>query len=724
MFLPFFAKAQEASTITCGSTSCISSGSANIQEKANYTAIDLGFPTAPFSVVSDNVSPTVRDVRMSLNNGGYPGNNLTINLSSSVSGRSSGNVMVFADNIDAFNISLNGYSGKAGKDASELCATKVLGGQYGEATKSRFLARRAGANPPAADRCTAQDLSDIATNSFSCNDPTYKALDPQGEPAFNSPVTRVRQVSLCTAVIPQKQCYQKTYDLTCRYTVGIKLPSGAPGPNTIYGPSDRSNSVAYAIKEDTTFVQFNSWLNNRICECKQGDCSVPGINSENPGHSYNYFKRDGAVAPLNYTYTRRISQEEFDKRLAQYNSIDGVCQSFTNNTGLDPELQEIKTNKYSAQISQQGNDHVWRGTLKGWACPSSHFLTYHTTGADGNLSWIATGFDQPVETSPGLTESKLALVDGGEFLIRADSNGASRQTNPNGWKFDVMPAFAQCNDHFTEVGKVENNIGKSVYDPDTYSEKSFYCKDPTSDVNCSLNKPYCDDPSSPENCNQVNACEKVNRKLCVNVLDRSNCTQPPFCDDPLNPENCSPEPFAKSCNDNDFYSHCDSDPNNLASYVMTGSEADPDKTNLETLNCTPSTCPVQHKSVESTGFIDTLTPTNGENGTFQGRGLVFVYDIRSVNASALPGQAGRGGRIDLSNATEIRYCSSVRDAISDPTGTFQDTPEVVFKKVFWKPFDIKQGGQPGEYPSYSTKEVEIFKKLDPAVRYLLKKELM
>lgn len=731
--LLLFNQIVSAQSIVCGQSSCVPNNlSAIVQEKATHSAIDLGFNSGDITVLSGTGTST-REVRLSMSNGEFPGKNLNIDLSSNSVNKSSGDIIVFADNINLLNVKLNGYNGSKGLDGSEICATRVVSGLYGNDIKQRFLQRRAGSNL-SMTKCVADDITDIQANTFSCADASYVSLD-RNDPKIN--LTRVRKISKCQSVLPQNVCLQKSYQISCNYRLqltqkviegsvqGSALSNyGANGDKVFFDDLMDRLKYSYQIScsQNETCPSFPLCY-NRATVTKNGSTVLDNYYTHYESDmwtSYNSFKTNSSSF-FNLSKVYQRNQAEFDQ--LNNDSIQSgvdVCQKLIEN---DPAYSHL-LNSYTVTLTNQGKIANDRDSCR-YDDQNMRRKVYNDSS---QVKWVSTTTPQITETSPGLDSTGLRLSGGSAFLALFTNpldNNAMQQDNLSNWKLQLMPAhFPSCNQSFTKIGTETTNVIKSLFDPNLFNSNSAYCLNVNDPTNCSA-PPHCDNPADSTNCRKVSICEQINKKYCLDPNNPTNCSSPPFCDDPTSSTNCSTSALSKSCDPADpTNSFCDKDPNNLGSYQYIGAEPDPSKL-TESADCRVSNCNAQYRVVESSQSLDTIQPTNGENGTSQGRGLFFVYDIKTIQQSqANAGQAGDGGRNDIQIPTETRYCAIKRDFTTDPNTKYENDPEVIFKKINWKSLDIQSGGTPGTYPNYSDKSIEIFKKIDPGVRYLLKKELL
>ncbi len=123
--------------------------------------------------------------------------------------------------------------------------------------------------------------------------------------------------------------------------------------------------------------------------------------------------------------------------------------------------------------------------------------------------------------------------------------------------------------------------------------------------------------------------------------------------------------------------------------------------------------------------FDTITLGNGEPGTRNGAGKVFVTKLDNVTIQSIPGLGGVGGQNDLASVEpEKRYCAKVQDATTiDATTESSKTPYASVHVYDWIPFTIGAGGANGTDAPQGNR-VEVYKGLSPSALYRLKNEYM
>ena len=165
------------------------------------------------------------------------------------------------------------------------------------------------------------------------------------------------------------------------------------------------------------------------------------------------------------------------------------------------------------------------------------------------------------------------------------------------------------------------------------------------------------------------------------------------------------------------------DPNNVIPWNTAGLEQKAEF-GTETILCSPNECNASTIARDIDINFDSIDPTAGANGTSQGAGTLLVYDINNLSSSASPGNAGIGGKNDLPSLEETKFCVKVDDVETKGIqSTFAKDPVVNFNIYKWQGLNINRGEPGGGNPDLSDKKINIYKKIDGSVRYLIKQEL-
>lgn len=705
--------------IYCSQNSCIpapgSTYSSSIQEKATYSAFDMGFNGEDLSV---KVIPNqwAKDLHLHLFNGEFDSaSNITVDLSSSVKEKDAANFVLIGDNFNQLNVKLNGYSGKSGKDASQICAENFASLKYGNDAYVKFLQNRANpSNFLTSDRCGGLDVSDLNTSQFSCQDPSYSDVSS----TRSIDVTRVRKVSKCLSIIPQPICVQPAYKVTCNYDLWIKNFASRQGSGENYmnmvPDSDWYNSQNSFNTQYTRDIfpyanggnpdLNNSWKNSILAYKQRIDDGTDGVffwdmanylisTTNNQYHdgcsssgfwtAYNYYTAN-YFDPLrpnftsftrsnpNIPYHMTFSQNSGSSQAVQIKNEDFyVNQSELNDINSSPDgllnFCNARSDKLPSSLASRISEvSARRAALESGLDSSANVYFFrnnlHAYGGDGcNGRIFQTSRSRSDLTYRARSTSVPAISSPGldstglrlanSTPLAPTANAPYRFTNPVGWKMEIMKGFA----------------------PSCNSEYNQISIESTNIVK------YND---SIGNCIGIQSCDISNTGI-----------------------------------------GCTIDPDNLGTYNYIGLDPDP-LNRTENLTCSLTGCPVENSLREENRQLDQLTPTQGENGTSQGSGLIFIYDARNITLQSSVGQAGDGGKNDLPSPVNEKICVNKRDQTTDPNSNYKNDPVVTFKRINWKTFGVDGGAIPGTVPPFNGKKIDVFKKIDPAVLYLLKKELL
>lgn len=161
----------------------------------------------------------------------------------------------------------------------------------------------------------------------------------------------------------------------------------------------------------------------------------------------------------------------------------------------------------------------------------------------------------------------------------------------------------------------------------------------------------------------------------------------------------------------------------IVSWQFIGFERKPEF-GTELIQCTLGNCLVETSVRDLSRNLIEINPGSGTNGTQQGQGTLFVYDVEEVNMLAENGKGGRIGEDDLFGLSGQRICAKIKDAETEGLESlFAENPSVEFRRYNWKPLKVKENGNFGITPANNGKKINILKKMDSSSRYLLRHEL-
>lgn len=333
--------------VTCDGNACVGNFSAqSVNDRSTYTAIEVGPNLDNISVaVTQNVEP--RSLRISVENGGVP-RNLLINLSSTRPTANAGNAMVVGDIFSNLQIKLDGYSGKKGKDASQICAENIKAAQYGIDAKNFFEQRRAADPSLNPNRCDRIDLTYLQTYAFSCTDPSYGGALYQEVPGPNPlvEVNRMRSKARCTGILVQDLCVKIKRRITCNWQGYVTSCSKYGCTNSDSGgivariatafEEERMNALVAQLGA-SSFCQSYIGMpsGNYYLKTWTSSRTEPGVNAQYqllPGSNWEVY-RTQAYGQCN-TYWARVRTESVAKMA--YDEFGTSCSSTNISIPEDP----------------------------------------------------------------------------------------------------------------------------------------------------------------------------------------------------------------------------------------------------------------------------------------------------------------------------------------------------------------------------------------------------
>lgn len=161
----------------------------------------------------------------------------------------------------------------------------------------------------------------------------------------------------------------------------------------------------------------------------------------------------------------------------------------------------------------------------------------------------------------------------------------------------------------------------------------------------------------------------------------------------------------------------------IISWQFVGFERKPEF-GTELIQCRLGDCLIDSSIRDLSRKLIDINPGSGTNGTQQGQGVVFVYDIENTTAISENGKGGIIGERDLGELSEERLCVKIKDARTEgEESLFAIDPSVEFRRYNWKPLKVIENGNFGITPPNNGKKVNILRKMDSSSRYFLKEEL-
>ena len=659
---------------------------------SNYSTIDVGAAGGNITV-STQSQQSPQSLRMNVVNGVFPdlpatpGYNLTVDLSSHSKNADAGNAVVIGDNFANLNIKLNGYSGKAGKDASTICADNIKSNLYGPDSLSFFNNFRLNNPGTSSSKCSFDDLNFLQANKFKCDSGFVEDITTNSVYSVN--VQRIPKVNRCQTNLNYDVCVRKNVLLSC----GWKIYNGSSSITGALAIGSNLITNAYSIKGNTTNGGNTITTVSNVVGVSVGQTII------------------GSGIPPNATVTAVNGSSLSIYPLTA--SIDAINSSFFVGVSIG---QEIFSPSFPA------------GTT--------------ITAIDTTLNQITTSQASKVDNSALTVSSSPLNVDPATTVSSSSptyfSTSISRKIPENEYTYfrNLMSDADICNLHVAqEISDPSYSTPLSVVNPiysnaNSYAGCSGNCSWKVSTISSSLTTPglngnepaagsdwgfakmlpgdHCDTGTNPAtgfyttyktvNVNYV-AYDRTNTACAINdLVTYSNSL-------PIN-----------------NYPAQDFDPNKVAVWFYTGSAQEPDF-GSEATQCDLGNCPVSSVVSDLNQTLDTITPQDGENGSKQGNGLILIYDAATISTESNIGVAGAGGKNDIINQSSLRVCSKQRDAATDGLNSdYARNPIVSFNRYNWSAIKTTASGNPGQQPVNIGATVTVWKKLDSSVRAFLQNE--
>lgn len=592
--------------IICGAGNCTNDFAGPVINKATYSAIDIGNNTENVNVsVPAGVEP--RNVRLNIKNGTMAGRNLNINLTTNTATYNAGSTLVIGDVFNTLNVNLDGFSGLSGKDSSQICAERILSGNYGQPIKDAYELRRT-QNPSLNPlRCDNVDLNNLQSLNFSC-DANFNELTGTVKSVS---VSRIKNKAICQAISNREVCLRRKYAVeSCSYR-RYYTSKQYSGYRTIYSGDNFTAAISGRLEGFEEDVPLST---------------ITGGLSGSAGATYaclNHYDKVAAMQP----YLRMNCSQQDDLPNSVWTWFQWNCSTAT--PGTDPI--RVYPGLTSSANGAFGISMPWVSNSSGYyAITRSGTGSYSNITSAGSLNiWTPTANSGSVGyTSPGFDYSNNTLLPGSE------------------WEAYVTGIWEKC---------LGDEPGQKKY----------------------------------------TKVSDISQILSINE-DSTTCQNINYPDDP----------------------------NNRLVWGFSGFSQDP-SFGLESYTCTEDDCLTNINVSETDKILDVINPTNGEGASAQGNGLAIIYDAYNVIASANKGTHGAAGKIDLFPNHQDRVCARVQDATSEGMDSeFARNPSIVYNKFRWKPLNITASATAGHPANTVNHKIEVWKKVDSSVRYLLSKELL
>jgi hypothetical protein len=664
-------------SIDCSNSSCLPNFTvlSNFQ-KNDYNSIDAGSAGGNITVSSQS-GQSPWSLRMNVVNGAFPngaanpGYGLTVNLKSTAKNADAGNVVVLGDNFSNLDINLNGYSGKAGKDASTICAENIKANLYGPDALSFFTNFRLNNPGTPSDRCSLDDLNFLQSNKFKCDSGFTEDVTTNSVYSVN--VDRIPKVNRCQTSLSYDVCLRKKVLLSCNWKIynGSSSITGgvAIGSNIITNAyTIKGNLNGTKIVTTTTNISGVTVGQSVIGNGIPANTQVEAIN----GSSIT-ISNPATTSAINASLFTGVSVGQFVFSPAF--ASGAVISDITGSTITVSKPSTVDNSALTVSSSTSTN----YSTAISRKIPENQYTYLRNLMSDADVCnlHVAQEVSDPSYTTPA------AVVN----PIYANPNSHAGCSGACSWKVD----------------SISSNLttpGLNGDQPASGTDWDFISTTPGN---------HCDTGTNP-----TNGFFTTYKTVTVNYVayDVTNAQ-------------CNANQIVTFNNRtvNLDYPAKDLDPNLLAVWFYTGAAQEPDF-GTETVQCDLGNCPVASVVSDLNQTLDTITPQDGESGSKQGTGLLLIYDAQNITTTSNIGVAGAGGKNDIINQASTRVCSKKRDAATDGLNSdYARNPIVNFNRYNWTAIKTSVSGNPGQQPVNIGATVTVWKKIDSSVRAFLQNEL-
>lgn len=477
-----------ATTINCGTNSSVTSCTSNDVPSSNIvnlnssgaqpqSAVVINSPQDSSVELATSPNSVSLSTRLFLSNSGTALNlNLGLNskwdTAQSMNGLSSASnassVLVLADVIGNLSIDVSGYTGKQGKSSAELCAERILAGEYGETQKNAFIGRCSDgstANPCSQAKirkiCDAQDIQTLNDHSGAVAGAcptgfTYMSnVDDNPNPALS--VTKLNPKPLRKCVRRSYQTTARTCrwrEFTCQYNFAtqvndftafaFKYPSGWTNPSAIIS------------------VTGQAFYHPHLCLAyDSGSCTLTGINY-------------GTNTPL-ANFTIRMKEMNFDNATTptcptpvitegyRGTNYSGIMAPWFGGTMAGPQLLTSLTNSVNdGQAPPEAGCFLCLPTYNNVRPPAATSLaTFQTRSIDASEQCLGS----PYETDQGVSSGPIIPADVG-YVEKEDSCPASADPTRPGYTDEGIVTDHNLTSPFTGLkgGLIDPQISTTIPD--------------------------------------------------------------------------------------------------------------------------------------------------------------------------------------------------------------------------------------------------------------------
>lgn len=298
------------SSIDCSDSTCSPNFTVNDNAQRNtYNAIDVGANSSNITVTT-GVGKKPRDLKLTVSNGEFPdgttvpGYSFNADLSSSTSTSNSGSLVLVGDNFKDITIKLNGYTGKSGRSASNICAENIKSDLYGTDSNDFFSSLRLNNPGVSQNSCQIDDLNYLQTNKFQC-DPGFSEVITTNS-VYSVNVQRIPRYNRCQTGITYNMCIKRMIQVGCTWDI-FDTVAGLKKPFSITIQGTMPENRYYFLRNTMTETQVcENYIAKDISDANYVAPTAPG--GENP-YTTSADQKGGCVSndPANPTCVWKIS---------------------------------------------------------------------------------------------------------------------------------------------------------------------------------------------------------------------------------------------------------------------------------------------------------------------------------------------------------------------------------------------------------------------------------
>jgi hypothetical protein len=258
---PSFAEGIPNVNIDCSDSTCTPDFTVNDNAQRNtYNAIDVGANSSNI-IIKTGANKNPRNLKMNVSNGEFPdgttvpGYSVNANLSSSTQTSDAASFVLVGDNFKDISVKLNGYNGKAGKSASNLCADNIKSDLYGTDSNDFFSSLRLNDPQISENSCQIDDLNFLQTNKFQC-DPGFSEVITTNS-VYSVNIQRIPRYNRCQTGITYNMCIKRMVQVGCTWDI-FDTVAGLKKPFSI--------TIQGVMPENRYYFLRNTMTDMQVCE--------------------------------------------------------------------------------------------------------------------------------------------------------------------------------------------------------------------------------------------------------------------------------------------------------------------------------------------------------------------------------------------------------------------------------------------------------------------------